>query len=175
MTAAIAPLFATAAAVVVLAGASKLHSRDGARAALGAVGLPAGELTVLSIGAGEVVLGLVCLASPGLAGAACLAAAYLAFALVIALLLRQDEAVPCGCFGAASFSASKLHLALDLVAAGVCMAAAATGVTGLLTLANGASGLVLVLGVAGATYLSFLAFALVPELWRSYGSAGEAS
>ena len=173
MKAAVAPLFATAAALVVLAGASKLRSREGARAALGAVGLPAGELTVLAIGAGEVALGLVCLLSPGRAAAAFLAAAYLAFALVIAMLLRRDEAVPCGCFGAASFSASKLHLALDLLAAGVCVAAAATGVSGLLTLADGLPELVLVLGVAGATYLSFLAFAQVPELWRSYGSAGE--
>jgi hypothetical protein len=170
MNAAIAPMFATAAALVVLAGASKLRSREGTRAALSAVGLPGGEPIVLFIGAGEVALGLVCLASPGRAAAGCLAAAYLAFALVIALLLRLDTAVPCGCFGAASFSASKLHLALDLLAAGVCLAAAAVGVPGLFTLADGVQGVVLLLGVAGATYLSFLAFALVPQLWRSYGS-----
>ncbi len=173
MKAAIAPLFATAAALVVLAGASKLRSRDGARAALGSVGLPAGDLTVRLIGASEVGLGLVCLGWPGRASAAGLAAAYLAFALVIVLMLRGAVAVPCGCFGAASFSASKLHVALDLLAAGVCLAATATGVPGVLTLAHGMSGLVLVLGVAGATYLSFLAFAVMPGLWRSYGSGGE--
>lgn len=173
MSSALAPLFATAAALLVLAGASKLRSPLTARAALRATGVPVGDLAARLLGAGELALGAACLAWPTPLLAGCLAAAYLGFAAVVTQLLRRGAAVPCGCFGADAFSASRLHAAMDLVAAAVCLAAVAVRPPSILSLAGDSpTRIVLVLGIAGATYLASLAFALLPGLWRSYGVSG---
>jgi hypothetical protein len=173
VSSALAPTFATAAALLVLAGASKLRSPLTARAALAAAGLPVGDVAARLLGAGELVLGAACLAWPTPLLAGSLAAAYLAFAAVVALLLRRGGAVPCGCFGADAFSASRLHAAMDLVAAAVCLAAIAVRPPSILWLPDDVpTHVVLVLGVAGSTYLASMAFALLPGLWRSYGASG---
>ena len=52
--------------------------------------------------------------------AALLAAAYVTFAVVVAGLARLHvDSVPCGCFGAGSFTATRAHVALNLLAAAV--------------------------------------------------------
>ena len=176
MNSAIAPAFATAAALLVLAGGSKVRSPLTARAALRAAGVSVGDLAVRFLGAVELGLGAACLVWPAAELAACLAAAYVGFAAVVLLLLRRGAEVPCGCFGADAFSASRLHPAMDLVAAAVCAAAVALAPPSIFSLAESVpTAIVLVFGVAGATYMASLAFTLLPGLWRAYGADGGAA
>jgi len=164
---AIAPLLATAAGLLVLAGLTKLRSPLTTRQALSTIGLRVGAGQIRAVAAAELAIGLWCIVSPGPAAEGCLAAAYLAFAVVMALLVRARADVGCGCFGAQSFRASKGHVALDLIAAAIGVGAAVTGPKRILSSSVDAMPIVL-LGVGCAIYLAYLLFTVAPAMWGSY-------
>ena len=169
LTGAMAPLLATAAGLLVLAGLSKLRAPLATRQALSTIGLRVGAGPVRALAAAELAIGLWCIVSPGPAAACCLAAAYLAFAAVMALLVRAGADVGCGCFGARSFRASRGHVALDLIAAAIGVGAAVSGPKALLALpVDGAAMPIVLLGVGCAIYLAYLLFTVAPAMWGSY-------
>ncbi|HEV3227384.1 MAG TPA: MauE/DoxX family redox-associated membrane protein [Acidimicrobiales bacterium] len=115
------------AALLVLAGALKIARPAPTAGALRAVDLPSALPLVRLLGAVEVVVGTtaaITLSPPLLA---LVAALYLGFAtFVVVALARHAPLQSCGCFGQVDTPPSVLHLGLNLVSAGVAIAAAVT-------------------------------------------------
>lgn len=158
MGAVLLPPFLAAAGLLVLAGALKLAAGGGA-------------VADRALGLGEVALGFAALVAPGRATGAALGGAYLVFALVAARRARSGAG--CGCFGAEEEDepAGALHVGLDLGLASVGLAAALAPVPGLSRLAEegaGAAGIV-VLAAGASTWALYLAFTVLPGLWRAWG------
>ena len=164
---ALAPAFAAAAALILVAGLAKLNAPAAAALALGRVGLPGSTGFVRLVGTLEVALGTACLLSPGPVSAALLGAAYVSFAFVVARLARLDAgSVPCGCFGAGSFTATRAHAGLNLGAAAVAAACAFDPPPGPLDwFADPLAGVAAVAALACSTWLAYVIFTLVPSIW----------
>jgi hypothetical protein len=156
LAAALTPLFAASAALLVVAGVAKLRAAGRDRA----------------LGVAELALGAAALANPTAPVAALVACAYAAFAGHVIRLLATGDRAPCGCLGARSAPASRVHLALNLAAAGTACAAVLRpphGPTWLATLGAGTA-IALVLGIAAATYSAYLALSALPRAWGAYGA-----
>jgi len=173
---ALAPLVWTLAGLLAIAGIAKLRHPEPAanamaRAGLG-VGRPGARLTgVLECGVGAWVL----LDSSALALVA-LALAYATAASGIWAMRRADVA-DCGCFGeSASLKPSRLHLAVNLMAAAACALAALSPPPAL-----GAAierppleAMALIAGLGAAILLSYLALTALPRAWSAYDGGQEA-
>jgi hypothetical protein len=118
-------LFWVTCLVLVVAGVSKVSDPSATGTTLGALGLPGGAVAARAVGVVEVALGIGGLAVGGPWFAAGVAAAYAAFAVVVALARRRDLPT-CGCFGAASAPPSVVHVVVNSVSAVVAAVAAAT-------------------------------------------------
>lgn len=163
---ALAPAFALLALLLALAGVAKLRAPGPAGAALFALGLPARDWHVRSIGAGEVALGVAALFAPGAATAALVALAYAGFALVVAALARTAAGIPCGCFGAGSFTATRGHAAVDAGAAVLAAAYAAAPAGGPLDwLSDPLTGGVAIAAVACSAWVCWALFTAPPSVW----------
>src|SRR5690606_36022017 len=93
--------------------------------------LPASTPAARALGLGEVALGATALVV-GTWAAGLVAAAYLAFALLMARLVLLGDAAPsCGCFGRLSARPTWVHVSADAGAAAVAAAGALSGVPGL--------------------------------------------
>jgi hypothetical protein len=115
--------------VLAVAGSWKLLRPGAAQTAIRTLGVPLPTTAVRGIGGIELALGAATIVVGGAALAAAVAAAYVAFAAVAWRLRGSD--VGCGCFGAASSTPpGALHIAVNLVAAGIAIIAAASGVPG---------------------------------------------
>jgi Methylamine utilisation protein MauE len=118
--------FVAACALLVVAGAGKvLHPRP-ARVAAGAAGLPASGSAVVGFGLVEVVAGGAGVVLGGPAALA-VAACYLALTFVALRLLRRAPSTPCACLGSPKATVTRAHVAVDLAAAGVAIAAVPGG------------------------------------------------
>jgi hypothetical protein len=115
--------FLAACVVLAVAGVKKLRRPDSAVPALAAVGLPASTTTARVVGAGEVVIAGAGAVFGGVAALA-VAAMYLLLAIVAARLLRRAPSTPCGCLGASDAPASRAHVAVNVAAALISLAAA---------------------------------------------------
>lgn len=150
------PLLAVAAGVVLLAGVLKLR-------------VPGERLTGLA----EVALGGAALAAPGRVTAALLALAYAVFAVVAAR--RAAEGAGCGCFGAAEDEEppGPLHVGLDLLAAVACGLAVPwpPRSLGWLLGQDPAVAAATLLALGASVWAAYLAFTVLPGLWRAPGAA----
>jgi hypothetical protein len=120
------------ALVLVVSGAQKVARPAPAAQAMVAAGLPLpARLHAgigIALGIAEAATGLTVFAAPHPATAAWLGVAYLALAGFVLVLRRRDATAGCGCFGAATTPPSTTHVVLNVAAAAVALAAAATGV-----------------------------------------------
>lgn len=124
-----------AAIVLAVAGSWKLVEPGPARDALRALRLPPGiavlatrsTVPVRLLGAAEVALAVVVVASGGRVAPVLLSVAYLGFALVAERLRRTPGGASCGCFGQRSTPPGLLHVAVNILAAGVALGAAGLG------------------------------------------------
>lgn len=117
--------FLAAAALLVLAGVSKLGDPSSLVLALRSVGLPARPALGRLLAAAEIAVGGVALAAPGRLSGALVATAYLAFTAFVALALtRGGVLASCGCFGRPDTPPTRSHLAVTVVlaASGAAMA-----------------------------------------------------
>ena len=110
--------------------------------------------------------------------AACLGALALAYATLASGIwaMRKADVADCGCFGeSASLEPSRLHLAVNLMAAAICALAAFSPPPGPgAALERGPlEAVALIAGVAAAILLSYLAFTALPRAWSAYGSGQE--
>jgi len=168
----IAPPFFLAAALLLGSGALKLVRPRAAAQAM----LDAGLLgsTAVARGLGSLELGVAAWAilAPAAGGAAALAILYLVFAAFLGYMLRtHPDAGSCGCAGAKAVPPSRLHLALDVLAAicgsGYAIAAGPAAIGWLA--AFGPVGAVAVLsGLALAGWLAVVAVTGAPAAWRAW-------
>ena len=167
-----APFF-IAAGLLVVSGVGKLVRPAGAASALRSAGLPGGPLAARALGLVEVAAGAAALWRPGPGTAAAVGVLYLGFAAFLVRLLRLGGATSCGCVGAADAPPSRLHVALDLVAAAVAAAVAVWPVPSVASAVAGSplAGVTLVIGLVGAGALLAVAVVEVPRAWRSYRPA----
>ena len=122
-----AAAFVTVSALLLLvAGVAKVIHPDPASDALGALRLPSHPLLVRVGALLETGIALFALVSPSPLGAILVGASFLGFALFVALLRRQPDAVSCGCFGGEGETPSGRHVAINLALGVGCLLAAAT-------------------------------------------------
>jgi hypothetical protein len=163
---ALAPAFALLALLLAAAGAAKLRSPAPAGAALFALGLRSGAWVVRAIGAAELALGLAALLAPGTVTAALLAVAYAGFAAVVARLARSAPGIPCGCFGAGSFTATRAHAAADAGAAAIAVAFAAAPAGGPRDwIAEPLAGAGAIAAVLCSAWVCWALFTAPPSIW----------
>ena len=159
-----------AAAVLCVAGVSKLRSPAAAVRAFAALGLPAHATLVRALAACELALGVWCALEPSGAAAAAVACLYTAFAGAAALLAGRQSS--CGCFGDEELPASLWQSVLSGMLALAALAAILTPVQGLgwvlgrPALEAGA----FVIGTAGAAYATVLTYTLLPQAWTSWSA-----
>ncbi len=173
--AAILPPFVAACALLVVAGGFKLRTPDAARGALEQLGLPAPALAVRALGLGEVGLGVLAAWRPGALTAALVAGAYAVFSLTTVRLLAVEGGADCGCFGAASTTASRAHAATCAAACGAAALAALfppPAVSWLVT-RTPLIAVTVTVGTVAAAFAAYAVFTLFTPAWRAYGS-GEA-
>jgi hypothetical protein len=114
-----------AAALLALAGAQKLIDPTMTVGALRAMRLPSSPLLVRLGSGAELALGVTAIAAGGALLWALLAASYLAFAVFVLAAMRKGTAIgSCGCFGRDDTPPHWIHVALDLLLAGVAVAVA---------------------------------------------------
>lgn len=175
MSDALAPLVWTLAALLAIAGVAKLRHPAPAASAMARAGFGAGRSGARLTGLLECGVGAWVLVDPGAPALLALALAYGTAASGIWAMRRADVA-DCGCFGeTASLEPSRLHLAVNLMAAATCALAALSPTPGLRGAVERAplEAVALIAGVAAATLLSYLALTALPAAWSAYGS-GEA-
>jgi hypothetical protein len=168
-----APFFA-ASAVLLWSGLAKARDPSVAAVAIASAGRGAPPNAVRAIGATEVLVGATALIMPVRPVALGVGALYVVFALfLVRLLTRRAPAETCGCAGAREVPPSRLHVAMNAIAAGAALVVAWLGVgvsSGLpgTMLHDPVVGLVTALGAALIAWLASLAVLSVPALFGSY-------
>lgn len=161
-----APFF-IAAALLTLAGGSKLADPQPTQGALESVGLPHRRSIVVILGVVEVALGALAIGVGGSITAIAVAASYLGFAAFVGAALRRGGAVAsCGCFGKEDTPPTVGHVVLNIAAAAVAAGAAIAPVGSILDVIENqpALGLPFIGFVILGTWLAYLALALLPTL-----------
>jgi hypothetical protein len=165
------PAYMTIAGVLGLAGVAKLRSPGPAASAIGSIALPVPTAAVRALGAAELGLAGIAIATPGRLPAVILALAYLALAGASLRLRAARAGGGCGCFGEDSAPAGLWHFGLNVTAAAVALAALVSPPPTWGAVAEHPAQLtVAVAGVAAAVALAKLAFTALPAVWSAYGS-----
>lgn len=160
--------FAIATLVLALGGALKALEPADTANALRALRLPSGRVFVRVGGACELGIGLGALVTGATVLAAVVGVSYLAFGVVVLVALESGRPISsCGCLGKIDTPPSWVHVAIDVIAAGVAIAAA-TAVDTQVALpevvsAQPLAGLPFVLLVAIGVALVFVAFTALPK------------
>jgi hypothetical protein len=159
--------FVVAALLLVVAGAMKAVDPATTAGALHRAGLPGAPVAVRIGGGVEVVVGVVAIATGATVPALLVAASYLLFtAFVVVALVRHIPIGSCGCFGKVDTPPSVVHVVVNACAI-VAAVAVALGPGGGIADVLGDQpllGLPFLLLVGIATYASFLALTLIPQL-----------
>ncbi len=120
---------AVLATVVAFAACAKLHDPSTTTGALRANGIPAGDAVVRFGAMLEFVVAASVLVTGARVALAALAASYAGFTVFVVVALRRDRPLAtCGCVGRADSPPSRVHVALDALAAAVVATAAVRGV-----------------------------------------------
>ncbi len=164
------PPMLLAAAVLCVAACAKLRSPAGAVRAFSALGLPANPALVRALAICELAIGAWCAVTPSGPAAAAVGTVYAAFAVAAALLARRRSS--CGCFGDDESPASPWQAVVSGVFALIALAAYLNSAHGLgwvlgLPAAQAAT---LLIGIAGATYATVLAYTELPQAWSSWSA-----
>lgn len=170
-------MFASLAMLLALAGLAKMIRPAATAATVGAVpGLHRLGIAPVarSIGAVELVVAGAALAVGNRLTAVCLAACYLAFVAVTAILLHTGADADCGCFGARRSPLNRVHLAVTIGFAAAALAGIGAppgpflGSTGFDVL-GGAPFLALVMTLTGCGYLAVTALPALVDAASAVG------
>ncbi|MEO5680247.1 MAG: MauE/DoxX family redox-associated membrane protein [Acidimicrobiales bacterium] len=132
------------ALLLLVAAAAKLADPEPATVALGQAGLPSGPLVVRLLATAEAAVAAATLLVGGVVPALALGLLHLGFAAFIARLRRAAGAkATCGCFGEAEAPVDRLHVVVNLVAAGVVAVALAFPLPSVPSVLDGQVGLAL--------------------------------
>jgi hypothetical protein len=165
-------VFLCACALLAVAGVAKLRSPDSARSTLELLGIAVPPAALRALGAAELALGVWAGVRPGPLTAGLVAGAYGAFLLTTLRLLAVDADADCGCFGAASTTASRPHAVACAAACAVAVLAAVNPPPGVAWIASRDPlvAVTLVIGTATAAFAAYSVFTLFTDAWRAYGS-----
>jgi hypothetical protein len=154
-----------AAALLVVAGAAKVVDPANTVGALRALRLPSSPTLVRCGAAAEAAIGAAAILAGGPAWWVLVAASYLAFAGFVLAAMRAGTMVgSCGCFGHEDTPPHPVHVALDVLLAGVAAAAAAQGLVPAEEIADAPGpGAVVVSLSAVALWLVYAAFVRLPR------------
>lgn len=155
----------TSAAVVGVAGASKLRKPMVTARALHAVGLPHRPMYTRVLGAVECAVGVAALFEPNQSAFA-LAGLYAAFAVITTYqLIGHSTVTSCGCFGDVETPPTPYHILFDAgafaIALIVALSSSPDGLNRLIT-AHPALGASYLVALAAAVYLAVLSLSLLP-------------
>lgn len=162
MSAALLPLYVTAAALLVTSAVAKIARPDPAANALTEIGLPRRSLLVRAGSLVEVAVAIAMVWTPAIGGPVA-AVLYLGFALLVAAQLRRGSMRSCGCLGAADLPPTRAHLALNVGFAAVCAAERAAPLR-MLARHPAVGGVVFVAGVAAAWTVAAALELVLPAL-----------
>ncbi|HEY6960501.1 MAG TPA: MauE/DoxX family redox-associated membrane protein [Gaiellaceae bacterium] len=168
MSAALLPVYFTAAALLVTSAVAKLARPEPAANAMAEIGLPGTAFLVRGAALVELAVAVAMVVTPAIGGPAG-AVLYLGFAALLAAQLRRGGVRSCGCLGAADLPPSRAHLALDVVLAAVCAAERAAPLRMLVR--HPAGGAVVVASGAAAAWTLVAALELVPPALAAYRRA----
>jgi hypothetical protein len=164
---ALAGPYLASAALLVVAGGTKLRDPLPLVRALRSARLPAQPLLVRAVAAVEVALGVTAVLLGSRATAVLVALSYAAFTgFVVLARARGGVLASCGCFGRADTPPTVTHA---LVTAGFALVASAVAVRPLapvveLVPASPGAGVPLLLAAAAVAVTAYLALALLPQL-----------
>jgi hypothetical protein len=152
--------------LLAVAGIMKAYRPEFTTGALRAVGYPANDGLVRSLGAAEVIVGIGAVVAGTSMWAAAVGVFYLGFTVFVLIALRSGAPISsCGCFGSPDTPPGVGHVILDVAATVVALATALdppgpwVGMTG-----EGASTLVPFLLFTGATvYLMYAIVNILPQ------------
>jgi hypothetical protein len=159
--------YAAAAALLVVAGAPKTVKPGTTVLALRSVRMPAASWLVRVLGAAEVVIGTAALTVGGRAPAALVALSYAGFAAFVALAMARGGVLSsCGCFGKPDTPPTRLHLTMNLLAAGLAAAVATAPAAGLPAVVadQPLAGVPFLMLTATCVWFAYLALAELPTL-----------
>jgi len=168
--------FFVVAAVLGVAGVSKLARPASLADSMRRLKLPGGASAARVVGGVEVAVAVGALAGGHRWFAALTAGAYVVFAIfVVALLRTSPGARSCGCFGGAEAPPKLLHVVVDLLAAGVAAGVAITDGPGLFEVLGRQPllGLPFLVLAATCVYLVLLVETALPAVSRSTPPAPE--
>ena len=170
----LAPVFFLAAGLSILAGTVKVARPDPAAQAMLDAGLRGTPGWARAVGVVEIAVGACAWVRPAAGGAVALGVLYLVFASYLGyLLVAKPDAGSCGCAGPTPVPPSRLHLALDLIAAGAAFGYASVAGQSLLVWINtlGWAAVPLALGLGLAGWLAVIAVTEAPPAFRAWVAA----
>lgn len=162
--------FYAAALLLLAAGLVKLRRPQPTAEALAGAGLPGRHAAARSLGILEIAVGAGCFVFPA-AFAPALAVLYASFAaFVLTVLVRGLPLRSCGCLGETDTEPSRVHVAVTGVAAVTGIVALATPPPSPAELIGDApvEGILFVVTVATACYLTYLILVSLPEAFGAY-------
>ncbi len=165
------PGFDVVCALLVVAGVLKLRAPNAMRRSLRLAGVSLPPSAVRALGLAELAVGAAGANWPGPLTGGLVATSYAVFAAFVLRLGRLAGSADCGCFGEAGASVGPIHVALNVAACGLAIAAALDPPPGLNWIA-GRTPLIavpLALGTVAAAFAAYLAFTALPVAWGAYG------
>lgn len=156
------------ALLLLVAAVAKLRHPGSATVALGRAGLPSSTLVARLVAAAEALVAGVVLLVGGAGPVVALGLVHLGFAGFIVRLRRVAGAKSsCGCFGGAEAPAGRLHVAVNLLAAGLVALSLAAGLPSLPTVLADDAGLAVpyAAAVAAGAWATGLCLTALPALF----------
>jgi hypothetical protein len=162
----IAGPFAIVAVVLAVGGISKLGAPDASGASLRSLGIPASPTLVRFLAFCEIAIAVIALVVGGTLGALAVTFAFVAFTLMMYLLVRKGSSASCGCFGQADTPPSSLHVVANAICAALAAAAAALDVVSIEALLSDqpAAGIPMLLFIAAGSAATIAIFTLLGRL-----------
>jgi hypothetical protein len=170
----LAPVFFLAAGLSILAGTVKVTRPDPAAQAMLDAGLPGTPVWARTVGVVEISVGVWAWVRPAAGGAVALGVLYLVFAGYLGyLLVAKPEAGSCGCAGPTPVPPSRLHLTIDLIAAGASFGYAAVDGPSLIAWIDGLgwAAVPVAFGLVLAGWLAVIAVTEAPSAFRAWEAA----
>jgi len=156
------------ALLLCAAGVLKLRAPEAAARAARTLGIPASDGLVRLFAIAELALGAVCALDPIRPLAVAVGITYACFAVIAALLARQQAA--CGCFGEDQAPASIAQSAFSATLAATAIAASIWGAHGIpyIVARSPLEAAATLIGLAGAVYATALAYTELPRAWSAW-------
>lgn len=164
MSAALLPVYLTAAGLLAASAVAKLRRPDPAAEALAELGFPSSRRLVHAASTIELVTAALMVAAPEL-GRPAGSLLYASFALLVLVQLLRGSTRSCGCLGSAHLPPARSHLALNVLFAACCAAAPGNP---LAVFAHPLAGAVVVLSGAVCTWALAAGLALLPAAFGAY-------